>query len=266
MTDPLGARYIIGLGLKMYMDHHQTLSWIDAVRETVEGHPAVRSGEATVFVLPSFPSLSDASRALAGSGVLVGAQDIAWADFGPFTGEVSGAQLAQVGCTFVEIGHAERRTHFGETDAAVSGKMAAAFRNGLIPILCVGEAVRASAERAAGQCVTELRGALTASLADGVAAPFLVAYEPRWAIGAAEPAPPEYVSTVVDALRDALAQIPGVGDSRVIYGGAAGTGILPVLAEDIDGLFLGRSAHDAAVVAQILDEVVALSPAAQPAG
>lgn len=258
MGDPLRARYLVGLGLKMYMDHRQTLQWIGEVADAVREHPAVTSGEVAMFVLPSFPSLSDASRLLEGTGVGLGAQDLAWADHGPFTGEVSGAQLVQVGCSFVEVGHAERRTHFGETDAVVSGKLAAAFRQGLVPVLCVGEASRMEQAAAAGQCVAELRAALTASLADGLAAPFVVAYEPRWAIGAADPAPADHVAAVTTALRDALEAMPGSAGSRVIYGGSAGPGILPQLGAVIDGLFLGRSAHDVRSVTRILDEAAAL--------
>lgn len=245
----------------MYMDHVRTLQWTREVRDVVEVKRGMDADDVAVFVLPSFPSLSQVVDALDGSGVSVGAQDLAWADSGAFTGEVSGTQLAQVGCALVEVGHAERRSLFAETDENVALKLAAAYRSGLIPVLCVGEALRGSPEDATRYVVDELLGALEESLTSGVAQPLIVAYEPRWAIGVAEPAPASYVAQVVTGIRTALENLPALAGSRIIYGGSAGVGVLSALDQVVDGVFLGRSAHDVMVVSQILDEVAALTVA-----
>jgi triosephosphate isomerase len=101
--------------------------------------PVLADGTTGLAVLPSFPALTEALRIFGGTSVHVGAQDLFWDDRGPFTGEVGGAELREIGCRFVEVGHAERRHIMGETDSVVARKVAAALRNDLVPILCVGE-------------------------------------------------------------------------------------------------------------------------------
>lgn len=238
----------------MYLDHRQTLEWAHGLAELVGGHPAVRSGEVGVFVLPSFPSLAAVVDALAGTEVRVGAQDLAWADSGAYTGEVSATQLAQVGCSLVEVGHAERRALFGESDQVIARKTAAAFRGALVPILCIGEPERVSPAEAARRCILEMHSALGESITADIAAPLVFAYEPRWAIGVADPAPPAYIAEVAERIREAIDVMPALAGSRLIYGGSAGSGLLPQLGGAVDGLFLGRSGHDLSVVERILDE------------
>jgi triosephosphate isomerase len=189
------------------------------------------------------------------AGIEVGAQDLHWEDTGPFTGEVSGAELAEVGCTMVEVGHAERRSLFGETDEIVARKTLAALRNGLAPVLCIGEPERGAPEQAAALCIRQLESALAPARASAVGGRLLVAYEPVWAIGAAEPATPEHVTAVCRTLRDHLDGDESFPGARVIYGGSAGPGLLPRIAADVDGMFLGRFAHDPSAVRRILDEV-----------
>src|SRR3712207_124323 len=121
-------RFTIGVSLKMYFGHAEALRWFDRVAELAAGHPALTSGAAELFVIPSFPALPAAVERLAPAGVRIGAQDLFWEDRGAFTGEVSGAELAELGCTFAEIGHAERRRLFAETDETVARKTAAALR------------------------------------------------------------------------------------------------------------------------------------------
>ncbi|TDC69791.1 triose-phosphate isomerase family protein [Streptomyces hainanensis] len=246
----------IGISLKMYFGHHQTLNWSRRTAAIAGRHPAVTSGLAELFVLPSFPALVPVASIVAGSGVRVGAQDLAAEDAGPYTGEVSGAHLKEIGCAYAEVGHAERRRLFGEGDTVVAAKTAAALRNGLTPVLCVGELNRADPSDAAARTVAELERLLATAGAER--APVVVAYEPQWAIGAPQPASTTHIRTVCAALTDWLAARPGLAGSRVIYGGSAGPGLLADLGADAGGLFLGRFAHDPTAVERILDEALAL--------
>lgn len=245
---------IIGAGLKMYLGHQQAKDWISHVAQLAAGHRAVQAGTVRLFVLPTYPLLVHAIEVLGPVGVQVGAQDLCWADCGPFTGEVSGAELAEIGCSVVEVGHYERRTHFGETDDVVSAKTAAAFRNGLTPVLCLGEDRPQDPGDAAVECVRQLDAALVHSRRADLLAPLVVAYEPHWAIGAQAAADVGYVRTVCAGLRTAVQQQDRLADSRIIYGGSAALGLLRRLGDGVDGLFLGRSAHDPAALGAVLDE------------
>jgi triosephosphate isomerase len=248
-------RLSIGLSSKMYFSHRTTLEWVRAVAKICADHPATAGGTVEFFVIPSFPSIPGVVELARPAGIAVGAQDLAWDDAGPFTGEVSGAVLAELGVTMAEVGHFERRTLFGETDDVVARKTHAALRNGLAPVLCVGEAERGAPSDAAADCIRQLESALGPARAAAAGGRVLVAYEPFWAIGAAEPAAPEHVTAVCRELRAHLrgdALFPG---AQVIYGGSAGPGLLPRIAADVDGMFLGRFAHDPDAVRRILDEV-----------
>ncbi|WP_439693265.1 triose-phosphate isomerase family protein [Curtobacterium sp. SP.BCo] len=249
----------VGVSLKMYFSHARTLSWASDVAGIARRHPAVRSGAVQLFVAPTFPALVPVRDVLAGSGVLLGAQDLAWADAGAFTGEVSGAELREIGVDVVEIGHAERRALFHETDDEVAGKVHAAFRNRLRPLVCVGEAIRASRPEAIADVTAQLDRAVSTAVADGLAGPLIVAYEPVWAIGAPAPAPDEHVVTVLAGIEQHLATRPALAGSVVLYGGSAGPGLLTRGGGRIGGLFLGRFAHDPAAVEAVLDEAAAVS-------
>lgn len=236
----------IGISLKMYFGRARTAEWCRAVAGIARSHPAVIDDLARLVVLPSHPYLLEMGALFASTPVRIGGQDLFWKDEGAFTGEVSGAQLRELGCDYVEIGHAERRRLFGEDDEVIAAKTAAALRNGLKPILCVGEQRRSTVEAAAAECVAQLHSS----------GPVVVAYEPVWAIGAAEPASPGYIAAVCRALRSHVS-------GPVIYGGSAKPGLLTQLGDGVDGLFLGRFAHDPAAVAMILDEVVGLAERGQ---
>jgi triosephosphate isomerase len=233
--------------------------------------------------------LPAAAEILAGAPVLLGAQDCGWAD-GPWTGEVAPSMLAELGVRLVEIGHAERRAHFGESDAVVALKVRAADDAGLTPLLCVGEDSAGTGSAGAGLAGTGSAGAGLAGTGSagagssggsadaGAAARFvyrqieaavggdwalaarlIIAYEPVWAIGAAEPADASHVSDVVSHLRSRLA-VHGLPDLPVIYGGSAKPGLLPRLG-GVSGLFLGRFAHDAANFGRVLDEALQIAAA-----
>lgn len=249
----MGVRVTVGVSLKMYFGHRQATNWFARVAEVARANDAVARGEVELFVIPTYLQIPAALVALSGTGVRVGAQDLATADSGAFTGEVSAAELAEVGVALAEIGHAERRRLFGETDDVVAAKVAAALRNDVTPVLCIGESERLSPADAAATAIAQLH----ANLAAAGPGPIVVAYEPVWAIGAAEPAPVAHIRAVAGALRDEIrATRPG---SRVIYGGSAGPGLLTELGDAVDGLFLGRFAHDPAALADVLAEASALT-------
>ncbi|MBH0024385.1 triose-phosphate isomerase family protein [Salinibacterium sp. SWN248] len=244
----------VGVSLKMYFSHDRTVAWCTAVAEIARTHDAVLSGAAELFVIPTFPSIPAAHQILNGVA-RVGAQNLSTEDAGALTGEVSGSVLAEVGCTVVEVGHAERRRLFGETDPIVRAKTAAALRNNLRPVLCVGEAHQSTAAEAAAECIRQLDDALMDADADGHRGAITVAYEPHWAIGAPEPASARHIQDVCTLLREYAARLELHSGSAVIYGGSAGPGLLTELAGTVDGLFLGRFAHDPAAIRSILDEI-----------
>jgi triosephosphate isomerase len=254
------SRFVIGSSLKMYFSHARTLEWVRAVADICADHPVTAGGTVQFFVIPTFPSIPAVVELARPAGLAVGAQDLHWADTGAFTGEVGGPELAELGCTLVEVGHAERRAMFGETDEIVARKTLAGLRNGLAPVLCIGEPDRGSPEAAAEFCIRQLESALEPARSSATGGRLLVAYEPIWAIGAAEPAPPEHVTAVCRALREHVRDDPLLPGAQVIYGGSAGPGLLPRIAADVDGMFLGRFAHDPNAVRRILDEVEALAP------
>jgi L-erythrulose 1-phosphate isomerase len=257
------TRILVGVSTKMYLGYRDSLDWLERLRQEVDTRPALAAGRVVPFVIPSFPVLPAAARLLAGSPLLLGAQNCGWAD-GPWTGEVAPSMLAELGVRLVEIGHAERRRHFNEDDATVALKVRAADDAGLTPLLCVGEHSTDQPAAAADFVYGQIESAV-----DGdwdLAGRLLVAYEPVWAIGAAEPAAAAHVSDVVRRLRAQLT-VAGVPGLPVIYGGSAKPGLLPTL-EGVSGLFLGRFAHDPANFGTVLDEALLLAegfPAPEPA-
>jgi triosephosphate isomerase len=238
-------RRVFGVSLKMYMGLRQTQQWIAAVAELARcGLPP----DLDFFVIPDFLSLHVARLALIGTPVALGAQDVFWEDYGSFTGEVSAPMLVEAGCSVVEIGHSERRRLFGETDEVVARKIAAAVRSRLVPVLCVGEPERDTPQAAIDFCMKQLESATSLI---GPDAPLIVAYEPVWAIGASEPASPAFIMAVAQGLN---LWITPRRDTRLVYGGSAGPGLFSQLGAAVDGLFLGRFAHDVRALAEVLRE------------
>jgi triosephosphate isomerase len=237
------TRPVVGVSLKTYFSLARARSWLleaaGAVPESVE-----------FFVAPSYLAIPAALEAFPDG---TGAQDVSAEEPGPFTGEVTAAELAEAGVRYAEIGHAERRRLYGDTDEVVARKTAAALGYGLVPVLCVGETMNPAdgGPDAGAVSVAQLRSALEGAPAGRV----IVAYEPVWAISADDPAPDDHIRTVVGALRGALRE-PG---DAVIYGGSAGPGLLTRLGDAVDGVFLGRRAHDVAALRAVIDEAVAIS-------
>src|SRR5690625_5124310 len=145
---------VIAMNFKMYFDHAQTLKWCETAREIALRSPVIQEGHAQLVVFPSFPSIPAVVKIFSGTSVAIGAQNMSNFEAGAYTGEVSAASLKQVGCGYIEIGHAERRNLFGETEEQIQEKFRLATVNGLTPLLCVGEPEPTSPEEAAWQCVS----------------------------------------------------------------------------------------------------------------
>lgn len=207
-----------------------------------------------------FPYLAQAQTVLTGSCLAWGAQDVSQYEKGAYTGEVSAAMLLEFGCRYVIVGHSERRALFGETDAVVAAKFAAALVAGLTPILCVGETLE---ERDAGRAESVIAQQLDAVVAEsGMAglAKSVIAYEPVWAIGTGKTASPAQAQAVHAFIRSKLAALdPDVAAALVIqYGGSVkAANAAELFAQpDIDGGLIGGASLD-------VDEFMAICHAAQ---
>ncbi|NMG53199.1 triose-phosphate isomerase [Aromatoleum aromaticum] len=216
----------------------------------------------TALCVP-FPYLAQGQRALSGSAIMLGAQNLSEFDAGAYTGEVSGRMLSDFDCRFVIVGHSERRTVFREDDQLVARKARAALAAGLVPIVCVGESL---AERDAGQAEDVLLRQLEAlvQLLDGASlARLVIAYEPVWAIGTGRAASPEQVQEILSFVRRWLSG--HVGNSRairILYGGSVKADSAAALFSlpDSDGGLIGGASL---VAQQFLEICEAAAKAAQ---
>ena len=212
-----------------------------------------------VVVLPPFTDLRSVQTLVDGDKLLLGygAQDLSPFPNGAYTGDISGAMLARLGCSYVVCGHSERREHHGEDDAVVNAKVKAAFAHGIVPILCVGEPL--PVRQAGGQVehvLAQLDGGLAGVPAEQ-AKDVVVAYEPIWAIGTGEVATPADAQEVCGAVRARLAALYDTtlaNGVRVLYGGSVkGTNVAAIMAEaDVDGGLVGGASLDADEFATIV--------------
>ncbi len=213
------------------------------------------------FVIPPFTAIRDVKSILARTNVKVGAQNMHWADRGAWTGEISPPMLVDCAVDLVELGHSERREHFGESDETVGLKVEAAVRHGLIPLICIGETLADRESGCAAQVLaTEVRGALGRLSPAQRAAPILFAYEPVWAIGErGMPASPDYADARQAEIIDVAGEILG-RCIPCLYGGSVNPDNCAELAAcpHIDGLFIGRSAWDVSGYQDILKRVGAV--------
>ena len=252
----MSRRTLIAGNWKMNLNHLEAIAHVQKLAFSLD-EAALTAVE--VVVLPPFvdlrsvQTLVDADRLLLGYG----AQDLSPHDAGAHTGDVSGAMLAKLGCTYVVVGHSERRADHGESDELVRDKVQAAVRTGLVPLVCVGEdlPVRRAGEHVA-HCTAQLRAALE-GLPATAARTLVVAYEPVWAIGTGEVATPEDAQEVCAALRATLAELyPGeLADGvRLLYGGSVKAGSTAALVgqPDVDGALVGGASLDAEEFAQIV--------------
>ena len=210
------------------------------------------SATAPIVVLcPAAPALESVARAITGSGMALGGQNLHSEPQGAFTGEIAGSMLRAVGCTWVIVGHSERRHGMGETDAQVAAKLRAAQRDGLTPIVCVGETL---AEREGGRTEEVLVRQVTVAyhgLTDAAAGATAIAYEPVWAIGTGKVASPEQARDAHRVVRATLDKVLGSGAggrAAILYGGSVNAGnAASLFAEaDVDGALVGGASLEAA--------------------
>ncbi|WP_027142229.1 triose-phosphate isomerase [Mesorhizobium sp. WSM3626] len=236
--------YWVGTSWKMNKTLAEALDFAGALAGFVPGF----DDRIQPFVIPPFTAVREVRQALSATRIKVGAQNMHWADAGAWTGEISPVMLNDCGLDLVELGHSERREHFGETDRTVGLKTAAAVKHGLIPLICVGETL---AERESGKAdavlTSQVESALQFLEGEARGAKILFAYEPVWAIGdKGIPASSDYAdkqqALIKKVAADLLPSAP-----PVLYGGSVNPGNAAELIgqPNIDGLFIGRSAWQA---------------------
>ena len=261
-------KHLIGVSTKLYFTTPQSTSYLESVLPLL---PRLQPST-SLFFIPSFLAIPACTTILSGSdtaaqlpsrtslpSLLLGAQDCFWEASGAYTGEVSPTELAAYNVRIVELGHAERRSLFCETDVHVAAKAKAAVSAGLLPLVCIGERTKSSsgiASEAVGRALSEVRPQVESVLAAiPHDAAVVFAYEPVWAIGASEPAGKDHVVAVVVEVKRIAREGGRKGDVRVLYGGSAGPGTYEGIREGADGLFLGRFAHDIGNLAAVVEEV-----------
>ena len=234
---------------KMNLNHLEALSLVQKIAFSL---PEKYFAKVEVAVLPPFTDLRSVQTLVDGDRLLLryGAQDLSRYDSGAYTGDVSGPMLAKLGCTYVTVGHSERREYHQEDDATVNAKVKAAVKHDIAPILCVGERLEVReagehVEHTTAQLIAGLKGLKTEQVAKVV-----LAYEPVWAIGTGRVATPADAQEVCAALRARLAEKYGqnvADDVRILYGGSVKSNNIGELVkqEDIDGALVGGASLDA---------------------
>lgn len=248
----MARKPIIAGNWKMHKTRQQAADLANALAASVGTYDAVE-----VVLCPPFTALETVAQAIRGTKISLGAQNCHWADQGAYTGEISPLMLVDVGCKYVIIGHSERRQYFAETDESINKKAQAAYRHGLIPIICVGETLE---ERQAGKTesvvTTQVRGCLQGLPAEKVAES-VIAYEPVWAIGTGQTATKEQAQEVHALIRKLVAEMfsTDVAEKiRIQYGGSVKPqNIRELMAQpDIDGALVGGASLEADSFAAIV--------------
>lgn len=243
---------------KMNMDHVQGITLVQKLAWTLKDHEH-NYDRAEVAVFPPFTDIRGVQTLVLGDklDVVYGAQDLSAQDSGAYTGEISGQFLKKLGCTYVLVGHSERREYHNETNDVIASKLAAAYRHELTPMLCVGEGLDV---RKAGEHVAFTLNQLAESL-EGVSAEqaenLVIAYEPVWAIGTGEVAGPADAQEMCAAIRDALAERYGqeiAEKTQLLYGGSvkAANAAAIMRERDVDGVLVGGASLDAEEFANIV--------------
>ncbi|OBI08254.1 triose-phosphate isomerase [Mycolicibacter nonchromogenicus] len=244
----MSRKPLIAGNWKMNLNHFEAIALVQKVAFAL---PDKYFDKVDVTVLPPFTDLRSVQTLVDGDKLRLtfGAQDLSQHDAGAYTGEISGAFLAKLGCTFVVVGHSERRSYHGEDDALVAAKAAAALRHGLTPIICIGEHLEI---REAGNhveyCLEQLRGSLAGLSAEQIGAS-VIAYEPVWAIGTGRVAGAADAQEVCAAVRAELGKLasPKIADTvRVLYGGSVNAKNIGELIgqPDVDGGLVGGASLD----------------------
>lgn len=245
----------IGTSWKMNKTRAEARAFAEALRHS----RVANSAACQPFVIPPFPYIAEVADLLKDTRVKVGAQNMHWADEGAWTGEVSPLMVKDCGATLVELGHSERRAHFGETDETVGLKVQAALRHGLIALVCIGD-TRGEYETGATADVLakQVRYAL-AHVGSKAPGKVILAYEPVWSIGEGGiPADPSFADDQHRRIKALTAELCGTA-LPVLYGGSVNPQNCVALAgmAHIDGLFIGRSAWAAAGYIGIIEAVTA---------
>lgn len=233
---------------------HKTVSEAVALAEDIVMETNGTLNEVVIF--PPFTALETVADAIDGKHVGYGAQDLHWEDKGAFTGAVSGAMIADICAEYVLVGHSERRTIFGENEKIVASKIIAAYRNGLKPMLCVGENLaKREAGKTARKINMQLKSALRVISAED-AENLVVAYEPIWAIGSGKAATPEDALEVCTLIREKIGKIftPDIARKvRILYGGSVNEkNAASFNLSGIDGVLVGGASLKADTFAAIV--------------
>ena len=249
------SRLLLGTSWKMNKTVREAIDYTCRLLGLLEGLD--RFDAVQVFVVPPFTAIEAVKRASEGK-LWVGAQNMHWAERGPYTGEISAAMLQELGVDLVELGHAERRRYFNETDADVNRKVHAALRHGLRPLVCVGEQAEEKRRGAGRERVGNQVRASFAEVEASRASHLIVAYEPVWAIGAdSADIGMDYVREIQNHIRATLAEMLGPSAAAlvpVIYGGDVNLRNAASLVREsgTDGLFIGRAALEAEDFAELI--------------
>lgn len=243
---------------KMNLDHYEAVALVQKLDWTLKD--AKHDYETVeVAVIPPFTDIRSVQTIVDADkmGIVFGAQDVSEHESGAYTGEISAAMLSRLGCTYVVIGHSERRQYHGEDDALIGRKAKAVLKAGMTPIICCGEGLDVRKEgRQVDYTLAQIDGAY-ADLDADEAKKTVIAYEPVWAIGTGEVATPEDAQEVCGAIRGRLAELydQSVADSvRVLYGGSVKSGnVASIMAqEDVDGALVGGASLQAEEFAAIV--------------
>jgi triosephosphate isomerase (TIM) len=238
---------------KMYKTPAETIAFFETFRPLV-----AKAEQREIVICPPFTNLDAAVAAAKGSNISIGAQNIAWAKEGAFTGEISGAMINAAGATHAIIGHSERRQYFGETDETVLNRTKAALAAGLTPIVCVGERLEHRENNQTEAVLADQFKNGIAGLPDADFAKIVIAYEPVWAIGTGKTATPEMAADAHRMIRgQALARygMEAAANVRILYGGSVKPDNVKALMAkiEIDGVLVGGAALDAAGFASIVN-------------
>ncbi len=225
---------LVAANWKMNKTVKEAVSFVKALK------PLVSSiNDKDVLICPPFTALYALSKELEGSNILLGAQNMFYEEKGAFTGEISPLMLKELGCSYVILGHSERRRIFKETDELINKKVKSAVLHGFMPIVCIGESLD---ERESGRTFDIIERQLRLDLKD-VKGDIVVAYEPLWAIGTGETATPEIAESVHKFIRSVLVDIydSDAESIRLIYGGSVKPNNVEKLVSmnDIDGVLVG---------------------------
>lgn len=215
----------------------------------------------SIFIIPPFTALRTVCDVLKESPIKVGAQNMHWEEKGSFTGEISPLMLKDCGVEIVELGHSERRVYFGETDFIVNKKVLAALKNGLNPLICIGETALEKEFKVTEEYVSQQIKIALKNVSPKQIRNVIIAYEPVWAIGEAGiPAEPSYANAVQKLIRRRVAQLYGDRISKhipILYGGSVDIENAASFTKqpEIDGLFVGRSAWDLTSFKELIQAV-----------